>query len=237
MSASSVEKAFLLLEFLAGAERPVSLNEVTEGARLSKPTACRLLRSLQNLGYVARPAGSRDYLLGPRVARLGSPADPYAALKAAARPLMRRLHEELNETVNLGVLEGAQVVYVDFLETTRPLRYIVTPGESDPYWCTALGRAVAARMPPRELKALLAVTELRRSGPVGTQAVLLRLLEEARHNGVAEEREEAAEGVSCLAVDLGFCGWPAAALSVAVPLQRLTPRRREAIIRALKALE
>src|SRR5689334_22998815 len=103
VNTSSVDKAFVLLEFLAASGRPASLQEVTEAVKLPKPTAYRLLRSLQELGYVSRPADTRNYLIGPRAARLAA-VDPYSDLKAQAQPYLRRLHEEFNETVNLGAL-------------------------------------------------------------------------------------------------------------------------------------
>ncbi len=108
MSIAVVEKAFALLEFLVQEGKSASLADVTLAAKLPKPTAYRLLRSLEVLGYVSRPAGSKDYSVGPRTARL-SVADPHAALKQAARPLMQKLHGELNETVNLAVLHGRRV--------------------------------------------------------------------------------------------------------------------------------
>ena len=187
------------------------------------------------MGYVSRPVGSRDYVIGPRAARLGA-TDPYTELKAAARPLLRRLHGELNETVNLGVLSGTQVLYLDFVETTQPLRFIVTPGENDPYFNTALGRAIAAQLSEDQLEALLQSTTFTRAkgGKVAREA-LKEVIVKARRDGFAEECEEAAQGVSCLALGLGFLGFPEAAISVAVPVQRLTPAVREAIIAALRA--
>jgi len=144
LNTSSVDKAFGLLEFLAASGRPASLQEVTDAVKLPKPTAYRLLQSLQKLGYVSRPSDSHNYLVGPRTARLAV-SDPFSAVKVAARPLLRRLHEEYNETINLGALSGNQIIYLDFLETTQALRFIVTPGQSDPRYCTALGRAVASQ--------------------------------------------------------------------------------------------
>jgi IclR family acetate operon transcriptional repressor len=232
---STVEKAFLLLEFLAAARKPASLNDVTVAAGLPKPTAYRLLRSLQQMGYVSRPVGSRDYVIGPRAARLGA-TDPYTELKAAARPILRKLHGELNETVNLGVLSGTQVLYLDFVETTQPLRFIVTPGGNDPYYNTALGRAIASQLSDAQWEALLQATVLPRAkGGKSAKEALRATIAAARAAGFAEEREEAAQGVSCLALGLGFLGFPNAAVSVAVPVQRLTREARESIIAALKA--
>jgi DNA-binding IclR family transcriptional regulator len=237
LNTSSVDKAFVLLEFLAPLGRSASLQEVTEAVKLPKPTAYRLLRMLQDLGYVSRPADSRNYLIGPRAARLAA-ADPHAELKARARPILRRVHEEFNETINLGVLSGIHVLYLDYVETTQPLRFIVTPGQNDPWYCTALGRAVAAQLGERSLEKLMAETRLQvlTSQTVKTRVELLRRVEKAREQGHAEEMEESVEGVCCLAVSLAPLGYPGASISVAVPTQRLTPRRKKAILSALKML-
>ncbi len=225
MNLSSVEKAFLLLEYLAGTGKPASLNEVTQAVQMPKPTTYRLLRSLQEMGYVARPLGSRDYGIGPRASQLGAMVrayDPYHALKEAARPWLVALHGELDETVNLGVLSGNHVLYLDYLETTQPLRYIVTPGERDLYHTTALGRAIASRLDAPTLKVLAPTDQLR------------QLFARVRKAGYAEEVEEAVAGVACLAVSLDALGHPEAAISVAVPVQRLDGAHREAIIAALR---
>lgn len=237
VNTSSVDKAFVLLEFLAASGRPASLQEVTEAVKLPKPTAYRLLQALHELGYVSRPADSRNYLIGPRAARLAA-IDPYADLKAQAQPYLRRLHEEFNETVNLGALSGNQVIYLDFLETTQPLRFIVTPGQSDPYFCTALGRAVAAQLSDPKLNRLLSETRVQILTPktVKSKEDLHRRILKTRQEGYSEEIEESVSGVCCLAVGLGPIGFTDAAISMAVPAQRLTPARKSAIIQSLKSL-
>lgn len=235
ISTSSVDKAFVLLEFLAASGKPASLQEVTEAVKLPKPTAYRLLRSLQEMGYVSRPADSRHYLVGPRTARLAA-SDPYSDLKACARPLLRRIHEEFNETVNLGALSGDQVLYLDFIETTQPLRFIVTPGQSDPWYCTALGRAVAAKLSDKSLERLVNDSRLQTLTPntVKTRADLAKSVQKVRQTGHAEEIEESVPGVCCLAASLASLGFPEAAISIAVPAQRLTPKRKSALIQALR---
>jgi DNA-binding IclR family transcriptional regulator len=234
---SSISKIFGLLEFLAADPRPVSLQTISEAVKLSKPTAYRLLQALHQLGYVSRPSHSRDYLIGPRVARLAS-ADPYATLKSTARPLLRRLHETLNETVNLGVLSHEQVLYLDFLETTQPLRYIVIPGQSDPYYCTALGRAIVAQLDEPQRERLLAKTRLRAHTPHTVKSLpeLRKRIIRARETGIAEENEESVSGVCCLAVSLAGLGFPEAAISIAVPKQRFTARRKTLLAQTLQSL-
>lgn len=232
-----MDKIFGLLEFLAAEGRPTSLQAITDSVKLSKPTAYRLLQSLQQLGYVARPAGSRDYLIGSRAAKLAA-SDPYAELKSAARPILRRLHESLNETVNLAVLSGNQVAYLDFLETTQSLRFIVKPGQSDPFYCTALGRAIAAQLDETRLERLLAKARLQSLTPqtVKTLPELRRRIQKVRATGIAEEMEESVSGVCCLAVSLTGMGFPEAAISIAIPLQRLDGKRKKQLIESLKRI-
>lgn len=236
-ASSSVDKALGLLEFLAASGRPASLHEVTEAVRIPKPTAYRLLKALQELGYVSRPAESRDYLIGPRTARLAA-SDPHAALKARAQPLLRRVFGEFNETVNLGALSGSQILYLDYLETTQPLRMIVSPGQSDPWYCTALGRATVAQLNERQIERLLSETRFHAFTPstVRNRADLQRRLLKVRQNGYAEELEESVSGVYCLAVSLAPLGFADAAISMAVPVQRMTARKKASAIQILKSL-
>lgn len=235
---SSIEKIFGLLEFLAGELKPASLQTISEEVKLSKPTAYRLLQSLQQLGYVARPANSRDYLIGPRTARLAA-ADSYSELKSLARPILRRLHEALNETVNLGVLSGGQVVYLDILETTQALRFIVTPGQSDPFYCTALGRAIASQWDEDYLERMLGKIRLQPLTPQTVKSLpeLRRRIAKARETGIAEENGESVAGVCCMASSLAGLGFPQAAISIAVPVQRLTPRRKAHIASLLHPIK
>lgn len=235
---SSMDKIFGLLEFLAGELQPASLQTITEAVKLSKPTAYRLLQSLQQLGYVTRPPNSRDYQIGPRAARLAA-ADSYAELKSIARPILRRLHEALNETVNLGVLSGGQVVYLDILETTQSLRFIVTPGQSDPFYCTALGRAIAAQWDEEQLERMLAKIHLQAFTPQTVKSLpeLRRRIAKARETGIAEETGESVAGVCCMASSLASLGFPQAAISIAVPVQRLTPHRKALLAEYLHPLK
>lgn len=236
-STTSVEKSLGLLEYLAERGGPVALREITASSGMSKPTACRLLQVLQNLGYVSRPAGTRDYMIGPRAQRFAG-IDPLARLKAAARPLLVSLHESFNETVNLGFLSRDSVSYLDFIETTQALRFITTPGQQSPFACTALGRAIASAMDDAALDALVSKAKIPALTPssVRTRTDLRARILEARKRGYAEECGESVEGVECLAVSLAPIGFADGAVSIAVPVQRLDAKRRKKIVDALKKI-
>jgi DNA-binding IclR family transcriptional regulator len=232
---TSIHKAFHILELLATSEGALSLGKISEACGLPKPSAVRLLQTLHDLGYVERPLDSREYRIGGRVAIFAG-TDPHRGLKAAAHPWLSALHREFNETVNLGILSGEKITYVDYLETSRPLRMIVAPGSDDSWDRTALGRAVVAAMPAAAREKFLDRCSF---GETDVAARLSRLslmrgkLEEFIACGHAWEMEEAVEGAGCVAVSLAARGYPQAAISISVPIQRLGEERRAAMVSGL----
>lgn len=233
---TSIHKAFHVLEYLASRSQPTALGEIAEACSLPKPSAVRLLKTLQKLGYADRPRSSRSYCIGPKVAELAK-ADPNAILKQQTREVMETIYKEINETVNLGVLSGQRVRYVDFIETTRPLRMIVAPGADDAWYKTALGRAIAAHLPAEEQNRLLMNTDfsVKENGSRSsfTKRSMGAILAFFKKQGYAEELEETVEGAGCLAVSLEPLGFSLAAISIAVPLQRMAASRKKQILKVL----
>ncbi len=227
----SVEKSLSLLEFLTVMDRPIPLQEASKVSGLPKPTAYRLLNSLQELGYISRPQGSRDYALGPRILKLQG-VDPHRPLKRAVHPFLEYLHSMLNETVNLGIISGTKILYLGFLQTTRPLRFIAAPDLDDPYYCTALGRAIASALSKNQQELLLKKTVFRprTKQTIASLKEMEKILQTAKKNGYAEEINENIEGGACLAFSLSFLGFPEAAISVSLPTQRLTSLRKKEIV-------
>lgn len=234
MTVRVLRKAVAVLETLSAAGRPVGLAELARRMKYPKPTIYRILRSFQELGYLARDRETGFYVPTSRLAQLGRHGQALD-LRRRALPAMEELHQEFNETVNLGVLEGDQVSYTACLETTRPLRLMVRPGSSDPFYCTALGRAIAAFLPELEREELVSRVrfESRTAKTVRTKAVLERMLRETRRRGWAVEHEECDPGVVCLGAPLLEKGYPVAAISVTVPRLRYTPSRERDILKQL----
>lgn len=222
MSIAVVEKTFQILEAMARSGKAMPLLALSEETALPKPTAYRILQSLAGLGYVAQEEKTGHYFTTWRLSDL-VPRDPHLRLKEAARPAMERLHARFNETVNLGVLDGGTVRYIQVLETTKPLRWVVRPGRSDPFHLTALGRAIAAFQSRDRQDRLLEKAD-------GDPKRLRRILDETRRRGWAMEEEEAAAGVACLAMPLAERGVANAAISVSVPVSRLTRKLRDELV-------
>lgn len=230
-----LEKAFRVIEAMAGREGPGPLGDLARKARLPKSTSHRILRTLDRLGVVAQDPRSGLYSLTPRLADLGR-RDRWRELLGRARPVLEELHRRFNETVNLGVLDGLEVRYLHCVETTRPIRWIGPLDAPDPYWVASLGRAIAAFLPPGELDTLLAATRLRAFTPrtIRDKVALRRVLDETRAQGWAFDDEQQVEGVVCLGAPILKDGYPEAGVSFSMPKVRMTPKRRREMTDALK---
>lgn len=230
-----VEKTFAVLEAMSELGRRATLKELTEATGLPKPTLYRILQTLAKLGYVDQDHARSLYGLTLRMYELGR-GDGFEDIRQRALPAMEALHGQFNETVNLGVLQGANIMYVHYLETTKSLRWQVRPGVRDPFHCTALGRAIAAWLPQARRERLLErlVVKPRTPASPKTVADVAAILDETRRRGWAIDDEENDSGVVCFGVPLIEDGMPVAGLSVSVVKSRLTPELRRDLVAALQ---
>jgi DNA-binding IclR family transcriptional regulator len=236
-AAGSLQKAFRVLEALAAQPGPVSLAQLAQHTHLNKATLHRILHSLMALGYASQLAETGHYRLTPKLSQVGR-ASQQPQLVAQALPLMQQLHQRFNETVNLGVLEGVHIHYLHYLETTQALRWTVRPGSRDPFYSTALGRAIVAHLPQSQQQILLAQTQLEGQTPhtVANLADLRSLLSETRRRGWALDNEENDLGVVCLGIPLFQDEQVVGGLSISVPVSRLSPQLQLDLVEALLAL-
>jgi DNA-binding IclR family transcriptional regulator len=220
-------KAFGLLEAMAddaGDGKPLAALAASAG--MAKPTAHRILRSLVALGYVQRPEAG-VYRPGAKLRRLagGGGAARDAAILAAAETPMGGLQKQSGETVNLAVLRGARVFYLRVLESTHALRWASDVHASDPFHCTALGRAIVAQLPVEQQTSLLnRAGPLKRPTPrtITDTKRLAQILAQARQDGFAVEREQSEIGGMCVAApSFDRDNVVVAAVSITLPIARL----------------
>ena len=235
MESSLVVKLFGLLEAAAGHPDGRPLADLASDVGLTKPTAHRILKTLVSLGYIER-CGAGVYRQSARLRQLVTLGDDDRRLIEIADPFLRRLHKLTEETVNLGVLRQAKIVYLTVLESPQPLRRTVNPSMADPFASTALGRALVAHLPPERQAFLLKHTVIEKRTPhtVIDRAVLAKLLAQARDRGYATEENETDLGVMCVGAPVFDRHGAAAAVSVSVPTARANPERIDRIVNALK---
>jgi DNA-binding IclR family transcriptional regulator len=220
MESSVIVKAFGLLEVLADSHGALGLGELSLRARVGKSTCHRVLQSLISLGYVSQDENGHYRLTGKlRQMGLGT-AD--RLLIAVAEPELQRLRTSLGETVNLGVLRQGRVQYLSVLESRHPLRRVAAVQESDPFFSTALGRAIAAFESERVQEFLFRHVPFERRTPATVvDPVKLRLLlREAKQLGYAIEQDQNDTGVTCVAAPVIVGGAVTAAISISIPTLR-----------------
>ncbi|KNX36023.1 IclR family transcriptional regulator [Luteipulveratus halotolerans] len=216
----SLERAFAVLEAMADAGGAVTLSQLATETDLPLPTIHRLVRTLVDLGYVRQEA-SRQYILGPRLIRLGETSS--RMLGRWARPQMERLAHDLGESVNLALLDGDQVVYVGQVMASRnSMRMFTEVGRRALPHSTGVGKALMAQMPEADVHALLARTGMPAATPhtLTDEPTLLAELATIRERGYALDEGEQEVGVRCVAVAVPSSMQPLA-LSVSGPLPRM----------------
>lgn len=226
-SVGSVDAALKLL-LLLDAQGRVRVSDAASFLGVAPSTAHRLLGTLRDHGFVEQDGGSREYLLGPTIVRLGLAALARVNIRDVARPHIERLSEETAETVHVGVLRGPKILFVDSVESTRALRVSSRMGALMWAHCTSLGKAVLAQLPPGELRQLFpreALPTLTQRS-TSTRTRLTTELRAVRARGYAVNRGEGEEGVGSVGVAIHDThGRPVAGISTAAPLPRLGKER------------
>jgi DNA-binding IclR family transcriptional regulator len=223
-SSAAALRAFAILEAVAGADRPVSMTDVVEAVRLPKPTVYRLLALLEEALLVQREPSSKRYSIGPRASRFALDALANSATRGARHAILQRLVDDIGETCNFTILDGAEVVYLDRVETAWPLRMNLQSGSRVPLHCSASGKLLLAHQPRAARDRLLERLPLERftDNTITSRAVLERELARIRTAGCATDNEEYITGLACVAVPVRIArGRVAAAVAVHAPVSRL----------------
>jgi IclR family acetate operon transcriptional repressor len=216
----SIERAFSLLEIAADHGGMLTLSQLAADSGLPMPTIHRLVRTLVDLGYM-RQEPSRQYVLGPRLIRLGESTS--RMLGIWARPHLSKLVDVLGESANLAMLDGDQVVYIAQVQSKHSMRMFTEVGRRVNPHCTAVGKAMLARMPRESVHELLKRTGMPRhtDHTITTIPDFDRELEDTAAKNYAVDEGEQEIGVRCVAVVVPNVA-SKLAISVSGPATRMT---------------
>lgn len=224
-----------LLELLADRPEPWALVDLARELGIPKSSLHGLLRTLTARGWVRTDETGSRFRLGLRALRVGAAYldgdDTVGVLSGVLDELSRRF----GETVHLGRLDGDQVVYVAKRDSVHRLRLYSAIGRRLPAHATALGKALLAGHPDAEADRLVHWPLARLTPNTVTDRLAFHAgLAEVRANGHAVDREENAEGITCIAMAVPLAVPALDAVSVSVPLARLTPELAASIVGALR---
>jgi len=222
-----VMKVLKILELLHGNPSGLQLKQIAKETAINKSTAYRFLAHLQSEGYLFRDdAGA--YVIGPKLSRMGSGTNFEESLRKMSRPILQKLWSATGETVNLAVLDGQHILYVDVIESSHTFRFASEVGAHRPLHCTALGKAIMAQLPEEDASELLASLTLDRQTP-RTLVQLPKIKKElakTRIQGYALDDEEAVMGARCIAAPIFDANAKViGGVSVSGPLTRITAEK------------
>jgi DNA-binding IclR family transcriptional regulator len=232
----SVERAIAVLRSFSLRRPERAVGELSRELGLHKSTISRLMSTLEQGGLLSRDPETRRYRLGIDLIGLAAQVVSYRDVREVARPKLRRLAEECEESVNLVVLDfpstepgdAAQVVNLEqFVPPTRQVTNIGRAGRRTCCHCTAAGKVLLAHLSPGELDRALP-SHLERLTPTTiSDPQELRLeLERVREMGYAVAQAELEEGLNVVAAPIfDHTGQVIAAATVAGPAYRLTAER------------
>jgi DNA-binding IclR family transcriptional regulator len=214
-----------VLRALANSPDGLGLSELAVAVAMPKSTVHRLVSALELEEFVT-PARAGKIHLGRGIARLG--AATRDSVRDQVRPFLLHLHQQLEETVDLSVIDGSMARFVDHIPAPHRLRAVSAVDAVFPLHCTANGKALLAAMPEEQANAVLP-SRLPAFTPntITIRRELWDQLDQVRAEGVAYDREEHTVGISAVGAVVRDPYGPVAAISVPMPTQRFVGNEAE----------
>ena len=230
-------KAFRIIDVVRASSSPLALNDISNLAELNKSTSLRLLSHLEAEQYLTRDMRG-GYSTGAKLLQPWGKLGNHRRLLDVVRRSLWELWQATKESVNLGVLEGHDVVYLDCLESPHDFRLVAQVGTRAGFYRTALGKAIVAFLPKEERRGILKSTRLDPVTPqtLTSETAVEQEFETIRRLGYAMDNEESQIGVRCIAAPILDGGSrPVAAISISGPATRVTLDSVSGLSRALRA--
>ena len=199
---NSLARGLSILEVFDLANPKMGISDLSRKTGLSKSTVFRFVHTLRNLGYIIPVGEENKYTLGPKVLTLGFAVLSSLELRELAQPYLRELSREVKETVNLAVLDGWRLIYIDRIKTHQIVNINLHVGSRLELYNTAMGRVLAAFQDEdwlstylNYLKTLPEANEYWKDN--GKK--LYKIMEEVRKNNFAINNEELTPGLRSVA--------------------------------------
>ena len=222
---SVLAKAVQVIEELGAAESPIKLGTISEAVHLPKSSAHRLLNELADLGLVTRCAEG-EYTVGFRLHRWGSFDRDRVGLRAAAEPVMRRLRDEVNESVMLIGADGPYRVCLAIAPSNHMMRPALGVGDRSLMGMGAAGKLLFAYADATVRQQVIDLA----TGPERASLAPAAELEQIRLQGWASSIGELESDLTAFAVPIPDGeGGIVAALLVAGASSRMSPDDFEAV--------
>lgn len=222
----------VLAAFTPAAPR-LTQGEIAEALGVTRSAVFRVVYTLTELGFLLHDPASGRYALGPALLRLGHGVLPARDVPGVALPVLEALRDATGWSAHLGVLEGAEVVYLLRVPARRGEPSIVHVGSRLPAHATAMGRVLLAHLDEPALAALHRDTPPRRATPPALATLIKHARADRARGHVLHLGEFEARMASVAAPLRDAAGRVVAAVSLTCPLAEAPEARRRSARAAL----
>jgi IclR family transcriptional regulator, pca regulon regulatory protein len=201
----SLERGLAILHCFTPEKPVLGIADIADELGMSRSTTHRYVITLVALGYLEQGA-ARKYRLGLRVTDLGMSALNSTGLREHSHPYLEELRQRTSFTVNLSMLDGEDILYVDrarsFRRGQNKIDLDLHPGSRLPAYCTSMGKLLMAHLPEPQRRDLLAEVKLTKRGPntITSKTALRDELDEVLSEGFATNDEELIPELHSIAV-------------------------------------
>ncbi len=223
---TSLARGLAVIRAFSDQRRSLTIAQISHKTGIPRAAVRRCLITLRQLGYAE--AEANNFSLKPKVLTLGYSYLSSTPLTVSALPTLNQVSRSLNESCSLAVLDENEILYVARSATSRIMSVALNTGSRLPAYCTSLGRAILAFLPPDELDHYLATVELKAytERTIVSTKGLAEVLAGVREHGYALIDEELEVGLRSIAVPVrGASGAVVAALNVGAQTTRVTARQ------------
>jgi len=233
----SIERCFTILDHLSSSDSPFTLENLTKKTGYNKTTCFRFLKTMRQLGLVEQ--AKKTYHLGPKIVSLGMKALKGLNLRQAALPVMQKLREETEETVNLSLLSGTEIIFIERVMSDYIVNSNINVGDRLPVYCASMGKVILAFMSEERAAAIISQLNFKAKTErtIISPDSLKMELTEVRDRGYALNNEELERGLRAVAAPIiNYTGEAFAAINVAWTTAR-RPSKRTFTDFALKVVD
>lgn len=227
---TSVTNAVRLIKSFTSTRTTWGVSELSRELGISKSSVHRILATLTDEGMLEQDPETGRYRLGLAMYDLAAAVPSQRELHEAVLLPMTELRNRTGETVQVGVIDGIHVVYIERLDSPNTLRLFTDVGRRNELHCTATGKVLLAFLPADRRERILAELKLakRTAYTITSPRKFKQELDMIRSQGYAENRHESEVGVVSVAAPIRDTGdVTIAAISVAGPAERMDPLRSQ----------
>ena len=221
---TSLARGLAVIQAFSQRRHHLTISQVSTTTGLSRAAVRRCLYTLAKLGF-AGSDDNRHFFLRPRILALGHSYISSMPLATAAQPVLEHISHLLHESCSIATLDGVDIVYITRANVTRIMSIDLGVGSRLPAFCTSMGRAILANLPPEELETVLARVEFKRytERTITNPAKLTQALRQIRRDGYSIIDQELEHGLRSMAVPIqNPSGKVVAALNIGAHAQRVS---------------